>query len=240
MSFQTFNQADDMNDAASAVAPVITIDGPTASGKGTVAHRVAEALGWHVLDSGALYRISALLVHESGTDPENQAKVGALASAMNVRFSAGAILLEGRDISNDIRLEAIGNLASRIAAYPVLREALLQRQRAFRQLPGLVADGRDMGTVVFPDAPLKIFLEASVQARAERRCKQLMEKGISVNLGGLAEDMRLRDERDRGRNVAPLMAASDARVVDSSSLSIEETVAAVLDHWSGLAVRDQA
>lgn len=221
-------------------APVIAIDGPTASGKGTVAHRVADALGWHVLDSGALYRIVALIVQESGTDPEDKGTVAAIAASMEVRFSAGAVLMGERDISADIRQEPVGNLASRIAAYPLLREALLQRQRAFRRSPGLVADGRDMGTVVFPDAPLKIFLEASVQARAERRCKQLMEKGISVNLESLAEDMRLRDERDRMRSVAPLAAAPDARIVDSSTLTVEETVAAVLDLWSSLGIRNDS
>lgn len=223
--------------AGDGTAPVIAIDGPTASGKGTVAARVAQALGWHVLDSGALYRIAALIVLEQGIDADDTAAVAAAALAMDADFRQGRILLGGRDITEAIRQEAVGNMASRIAAQQPLRDALLARQRAFRRAPGLVADGRDMGTVVFPDAPLKIFLDASVAARAQRRCNQLKEKGISVNLESLAEDMRDRDARDRNRANAPLVAATDARVVDSSDIGVQETVAAVLGHWSNLGGR---
>jgi cytidylate kinase len=213
-------------------APVITIDGPTASGKGTVAQRVAQALGWSVLDSGALYRLTALACMQQGVDTSDQAAVAGVASSLNAQFDAECVLLDGHDVAQSIRQETVGNLASRIAAYPEVRQALLLRQRAFRQAPGLVADGRDMGTVVFPDAPLKIFLEADVQARAERRCKQLKEKGFSANLASLLEDMRLRDARDRNRATAPLVAAADAVTIDSSGLSIDQTVQTVLKLWS--------
>ncbi|OZI49195.1 (d)CMP kinase [Bordetella genomosp. 5] len=217
--------------AAGAQAPVITIDGPTASGKGTIAHRVAKALGFTVLDSGALYRLTALAARQAGIDPDDEAGVVAVAQNLDVRFEGPHMYLAGRDAGHDIRQEAVGNFASRIAGYPALRQALLERQRAFRLPPGLVADGRDMGTVVFPDASLKIFLIADVEARAERRCKQLIEKGISANLADLLKDMRERDARDTQRAVAPLAAAPDAVELDSSSLTIEQTVAAVLDLW---------
>jgi len=212
--------------------PVIAIDGPTASGKGTIAHRVAEALGWSVLDSGALYRLSALAVLRQGVDPGDQDAVARAALGLDVSFQGERVLLFGQDVAAHIRQEHVGNLASRIAAYVPLRQALLERQRAFRKAPGLVADGRDMGTVVFPDAPLKIFLVADVRARAERRCKQLKEKGFPANLANLLEDMRARDERDRTRANAPLVAAADAHTVDSSNLTIGETVKYVLDLWS--------
>ena len=218
--------------ASSVSAPVITIDGPTASGKGTIACRVAGQLGWETLDSGALYRLTALGVLRSGCSPEDVEAVAQVARALDVVFRGNCILLEGEDVSTKIRQEDIGNLASRVAAYPAVREALLQRQRDFRRPPGLVADGRDMGTVVFPDAPLKIFLVAAVEARAERRYKQLKEKGFSVNLTDLLEDMRARDARDSGRVNAPLSAAPDAITIDSSSLDIDQTVEAVLDLWS--------
>ena len=217
--------------AAGAQAPVITIDGPTASGKGTIAHRVAKALGFTVLDSGALYRLTALAARQAGIDPDDEAGVVAVAQNLDVRFEGPHMYLAGRDAGHDIRQEAVGNFASRIAGYPALRQALLERQRAFRLPPGLVADGRDMGTVVFPDASLKIFLIADVEARAERRCKQLIEKGISANLADLLKDMRERDARDTQRAVAPLAAAPDAVELDSSSLTIDQTVAAVLDLW---------
>lgn len=223
--------------SASFAPPVITIDGPTASGKGTIAHRVASALGWDVLDSGALYRLTALAVRQLGVDADDELAVAQVAAELDVAFQGDLVLLSDVDVAALIRQEEIGNLASKVAAYPPLRHALLERQRAFRRLPGLVADGRDMGTVVFPDAPLKIFLVADVQARAERRCKQLKEKGFSANLPGLLEDMRLRDERDRSRASAPLVAAPDAHIIDSSSLSIDETVNVVLDHWSSLGFR---
>lgn len=224
------------HDAAGVIAPVITIDGPTASGKGTIAQGVAAALGWHVLDSGALYRLTALAVHDQGTDSADEAAVADVAQALDVVFQGDAILLQGRNVVDTIRHEQIGNLASTIAAYQPVRQALLQRQRAFRTGPGLVADGRDMGTVVFPDAPLKIFLVADAAARAKRRCKQLSDKGISANLSDLTEDMRQRDARDRARTHAPLVAASDAYTIDSSGLSIAETVNKVLDLWSGIRV----
>ena len=212
--------------------PVITIDGPTASGKGTVAQRVASALGWAVLDSGALYRLTALAVQQQGIDPENETAVAHVAAALDVQFLPDEILLKGQEVSELIRREHVGNLASRLAPNPKLRAALLSRQRAFRLAPGLVADGRDMGTIVFQDAQVKIFLIADVQARAQRRAKQLIEKGISANLQDLLADMRARDARDTQRSVAPLIAAKDAHVVDSSMLTIDQTVQSVLDLWS--------
>jgi CMP/dCMP kinase len=212
--------------------PVITIDGPTASGKGTVAHRVAQALGWGVLDSGALYRLTALSVLQKGVDPANADAVAQVAESLDVAFHPTGVLLEGREVSELIRQEEVGNLASRLAPNPALRAALLGRQRAFRRVPGLVADGRDMGTIVFQDADLKIFLVADVHARAQRRCKQLIDKGISANLEDLLADMRERDARDIERAVAPLLPAQDAHVVDSSNLTIEQTVQSILDLWS--------
>jgi len=214
------------------LVPVITIDGPTASGKGTVAHRVASALGFRVLDSGALYRLTALSVLRRQISPEDGQAVVRAAQELDVVFHQDGILLDGQEVSEDIRQEQVGNLASHIAPNPALRAALLTRQRAFRVLPGLVADGRDMGTVVFTDAQLKIFLVADVQARAERRCKQLIEKGISANLADLLGDMRERDARDMTRAIAPLVAAPDAHTVDSSNLTIEQTVQSILDLWS--------
>ena len=216
----------------SSAIPVITIDGPTASGKGTVAQRVASALGWGVLDSGALYRLTALAVQQQAIDPENETAVADLAATLDVQFRPNEILLGGQDVSEVIRQEHVGNLASRLAPNPKLRAALLSRQRAFRLAPGLVADGRDMGTIVFPDAQVKIFLIADVQGRAQRRAKQLIEKGISANLQDLLADMRARDTRDTQRSVAPLIAAKDAHVVDSSMLTIDQTVQSVLDLWS--------
>lgn len=216
--------------------PVITIDGPTASGKGTIARCVAVALGWTALDSGALYRLTALAVQQLGVDPSDQDAVADVAKNLDVVFDGQAVLLNKQDVSSEIRQEDVGNLASKVAAYTPVRAALLERQRAFRRLPGLVADGRDMGTVVFPDAPLKIFLVADATARAERRCKQLNDKGVSVNLTSLLEDMRLRDERDRARTNAPLVAAPGAVTIDSSQLTVDETVKKVLDLWSGKGV----
>jgi cytidylate kinase len=216
----------------SAIIPVITIDGPTASGKGTVAQRVASALGWGVLDSGALYRLTALAVQQQAIDPDNDSAVANVAATLDVQFRLGQILLGGQEVSELIRQEHVGNLASRLAPNPKLRAALLSRQRAFRLAPGLVADGRDMGTIVFPDAQVKIFLIADVQARAQRRAKQLIEKGISANLEDLLADMRVRDARDTQRSVAPLIAAKDAHVVDSSTLTIDQTVQSILDLWS--------
>ncbi|MBP6020837.1 MAG: (d)CMP kinase [Burkholderiaceae bacterium] len=217
--------------------PVITIDGPTASGKGTIAHRVADTLGWAVLDSGALYRLTALASRQQGTDIADENGLARIATKLDIRFQAGQVWLADADVTSEIRQEAIGNLASQIAAIMPVRQALLERQRAFRIAPGLVADGRDMGTVVFPDASLKIFLVADAQARAERRCKQLKEKGFPANLTHLLEDMLARDARDSHRANAPLVAATDAYTVDSSNLTIDETVKVVLDLWSNLAFR---
>ncbi|HLS43537.1 MAG TPA: (d)CMP kinase [Paenalcaligenes sp.] len=212
--------------------PVITIDGPTASGKGTVTQHVARQLGWHTLDSGALYRLTALACLKAGLDIQNEAAVAQAASQLDVQFKGEHIYLADEEVAAAIRQEEVGNTASKIAVYPALREALLQRQRDFRCAPGLVADGRDMGTVVFPDADLKIFLVADVQSRAERRAKQLNKNGVSANLTSLLEDMRARDLRDSSRANAPLVAADDAYVIDSSNLNIEETVALVLSRWS--------
>ncbi|MDY0308838.1 MAG: bifunctional 3-phosphoshikimate 1-carboxyvinyltransferase/cytidylate kinase [Castellaniella sp.] len=217
---------------ASPSAPVITIDGPTASGKGTIAQRVAHALGWRVLDSGALYRLTALAVLREGGDGTDEAQAARLARRLDVRFEPDAIFLDGEDVGTLIRQEAVGNLASRVAAWPAVREALLARQRDFRRMPGLVADGRDMGTVVFPDAPLKIFLDADVEVRAQRRHKQLKDKGFSANLSDLLNDLKARDARDRGRAHAPLVAAADAVTVDSSHQGIDDVVRQVLDLWS--------
>jgi len=221
-------------------APVITIDGPTASGKGTVAHRVAKALGWAVLDSGALYRLTALAAINRGIAAEDEPAVARVAETLDVRFEGPHVYLEGVDAGHDIRREEVGNFASRVAAFPGVRQALLARQRAFRLPPGLVADGRDMGTVVFPDASLKVYLVADVVARAERRRKQLIEKGISANLDDLLRDMRERDARDTGRAAAPLAPATDAHVLDSSNLTIAETVQAILDFWQQAQAGHQA
>ena len=211
--------------------PVITIDGPTASGKGTIAHRIADALGWHYLDSGSLYRITALLALEKACSENDVRALTNVASQINPSFRAESIYLGERDVSLLIRQETVGQRASQLAVYPEVREALLARQRAFAQLPGLVADGRDMGTVVFPGAPLKIFLTASAEIRAQRRYKQLIEKGFSANLPALVADLKERDERDAHRATAPLKPALDAVLVDSSALTIEEVVNTVLWAW---------
>lgn len=211
--------------------PVIAIDGPTASGKGTVAQRVAADLGWHYLDSGALYRLTALLALRRALTLSDEASLSALALTLPVRFSGALIELDGEDVSEAIRSEAVGDAASRIAVLSGVRSGLLERQRAFRRAPGLVADGRDMASVVFPDAPLKVFLTASADARAERRYKQLIEKGFSVKLDSLLRDLLERDARDASRALAPLVAARDAVVIDSSALSIDQTVAEVLSQW---------
>lgn len=229
-------------------APVIAIDGPTASGKGTVAQRVARALGWHYLDSGSLYRLAALgalrgmagrvsLVDgaaqagQAGSPEADEAAIAAFAARLPVVFEGDRILLDGADVTDAIREEAVGNAASRIAVMPAVRAALVDRQRAFRRPPGLVADGRDMGTVIFPDAALKVFLTATAQARAERRYKQLIEKGFSANLPGLLRDLEERDRRDASRAIAPLAPAEDAQVVDSTALGIDQTVERVLGLW---------
>ncbi len=207
---------------------LIAIDGPTASGKGTVAQRVAQALGWAYLDSGALYRLCALAALREGVDLEDEGAMARIAAALPVRFEAQRIELAGQDVTEAIRDEAVGNAASRIAALPAVRAALLGLQRAFRRPPGLVADGRDMGTVVFPDATLKVFLTASAESRAERRHKQLIEKGFSASIADLLRDLRQRDERDANRAIAPLRPAQDAVVIDSTHLDIDQTVRQVL------------
>lgn len=211
--------------------PVITIDGPSASGKGTIAERVAAKLGFHFLDSGALYRLTALLAMKHGVVLDDEAGVTALASSLPASFHDGATWLNDENVTEAIRAEAVGEGASKVAALPAVREALLGRQRAYAQPPGLVADGRDMGTVVFPHAIIKVFLTASAEARAERRYKQLIEKGNSANLAALVRDMRARDERDTQRAVAPLKPSADALVLDSTLLNIDQVVETVLRHY---------
>jgi cytidylate kinase len=213
------------------VIPVLTIDGPTASGKGTVASRVAEALGFALLDSGALYRLTALSALEAKLALGDANAIAALARALPVQFAADQILLAGRPVQDAIRQEAIGNAASKIAALPAVRAALVELQHSFRKTPGLVADGRDMGTVIFPDATLKVFLTASVQARAERRYKQLIDKGFPANILALLQDLRERDARDTERAAAPLKPAEGAHLLDTSDMTIEQSVAQVLDWW---------
>ena len=209
--------------------PVIAIDGPSASGKGTVAERVAAALGWQVLDSGSLYRIVALAARRAGVALNDEAGVAAIAAALPARFEAGRVWLGNDDVTTDIRSEACSAGASQVAVLPAVRDALLGRQRDYRARPGLVADGRDMGSVVFPDAGLKIFLTASAEARAQRRHKQLMEKGSPANIQSLLDDLRERDARDAARAVAPLMKLPDAALLDTTELDIESAVAFVVD-----------
>ena len=206
--------------------PVIAIDGPSASGKGTIAKRVAEALAFNYLESGALYRLVALIALRQGV--QDEAMLAEAAEHMDVLFQGDEILLEDQDVSQHVRHEAVGNRASEVARMPAVRKALLNRQRLFRQPPGLVADGRDMGTVVFPDASLKVFLTASPEVRAERRYKQLIEKGISANLRALSRDLAERDARDANRAIAPLVPAPDSQVLDSSALSIDAVVERIL------------
>jgi cytidylate kinase len=211
--------------------PIIAIDGPSASGKGTIAEKVAEKLGFHVLDSGALYRLTALFAIRQGVSLADEAAVAALAAELPAEFRQGQVWLAGENVSQAIRAEEVGEGASKVAALPAVREALLARQRAYVQAPGLVADGRDMGTVVFPQAQTKVFLTASPEARAERRYKQLIEKGNSANLAALVRDMRARDERDTQRAVAPLKPAPDAQVLDSTAMNIDQVVEAVLESY---------
>jgi len=208
--------------------PVITIDGPSGSGKGTATAMVAEALKWNVLDSGALYRILALAAEQAGIASTNEASLRTLATKLPVEFAGERILLNGADISRAIRNERVGAFASQIAALPGVREGLLQRQHDFRKLPGLVADGRDMGTVIFPQAQLKVFLTASAEERARRRYLQLKENGENVNLADLVDEIRARDERDTQRSLSPLLPAEDAVVLDSTTMTIEQVVEKIL------------
>lgn len=218
--------------------PIITVDGPSGSGKGTVSRILAKRLGWHLLDSGALYRLVALAGLLREFTPDDETGHAALAGGLDVRFEVDAegaerVLLEGRDFTRELRAETTGNAASRVAAMPAVRQALLERQRAFAVPPGLVADGRDMGTVVFPDAPLKVYLTASAEERALRRYKQLKEKGLPANLAGLSQEILERDQRDSSRPVAPLRPAPDAVVIDSTGIAVE----AVVDRILALAAR---
>ena len=214
--------------------PVIAIDGPTASGKGTIAQRIAARLGFHYLDSGALYRLLAWQSLRRRVAVSDEAGLTNLASSLQPRFEVGRIMLDGEDITEAIRAEEISQAASRVAVHPAVRRALLDLQRRCRAAPGLVADGRDMGTVVFPDATLKVYLTASVAARAERRHKQLIEKGFSTNIADLSQDLEARDRRDTERSAAPLKPAEDAYQLDSSGLTIDEVVAQILDWYAGL------
>lgn len=214
------------------LATVIAVDGPSGVGKGMVTRWLAETLSWHRLDSGALYRILALAAQEAGIALEDADRVAALAPGLEIRFAGTteqdeAILVGGRDRTAEVRAESTGTLASKIASAPAVRAALLQRQRDFRQAPGLVADGRDMGTVVFPDSRLKIFLDASPEARAERRWRQLSQAGVNARLIDLCAEVRARDERDRKRAIAPLAAAADAVVVDSTQMTPAEVLAEI-------------
>lgn len=210
------------------MARIVTIDGPSGSGKGTISQLLADHLGWHFLDSGALYRVVGLAAQRQGLEPTDIQGLRTLTQGLPVRFQGGHVYLAGEDVSAAIRDETAGTWASRVAAVPQVREILLDWQRAHAREPGLVADGRDMGTVVFPEAQLKIFLTASPEERARRRYNQLKEKGLDVSLANLAAEIRERDERDRNRGVAPLKAAAAALEVESSALSIQEVFARVL------------
>jgi cytidylate kinase len=219
-----------MNSIDTTNVPVITIDGPTASGKGTIARLIAQRLGWHILDSGALYRLVALAAQKHSIALDDVESLQTLAAHLDVEFVAAdgaeemSVLLEGEDVTLELRTETCGNGASKVAALPEVRAALLERQRAFLREPGLVADGRDMGTVVFPDATIKIFLTASAEERARRRYNQLKDKGLGVTMRSLLDEIAERDERDRNRAASPLVPAEDAVELDTSKLSIDEVV----------------
>ncbi|OBV39230.1 (d)CMP kinase [Janthinobacterium psychrotolerans] len=215
--------------------PVIAIDGPTASGKGTVAHRVADKLGFHYLDSGALYRLTALTALRRGTDLRDEHALAKLAEHLPCHFSNGEILLANENVTEQIRAEEVGNTASKIAVLPTVRHALVSLQLGFRKTPGLVADGRDMGTVIFPHAQLKVFLTASVPARAQRRYKQLIDKGFSANMEDLLMDLQARDERDTHRAIAPLVPAEGAHVLDTSAMTADVAVETVLKWYAAVA-----
>ena len=219
--------------------PVLALDGPSGSGKGTIARQVAAALDWHLLDSGALYRLVGLAAQRRDIDLADEAKLAGLAAELSVRFGSDEeggerIWLDGADVTAAVRTEETGSLASTVAALPAVREALLDLQKSFRKTPGLVADGRDMGTQVFPDAAVKVFLTASPEERAKRRYKQLKDKGIGVSLSALSRDIADRDRRDSERAVAPLRPADDAYVLDSSDMTIEDVTLEVLDRVTAI------
>ena len=213
---------------------VLTIDGPSGSGKGTIGWNISRELGWDFLDSGAIYRLLGLSAHKRGVDLADEAALVALAQQLDIRFTSGegvghcVTLLDNQDVTSEIRTEECGRYASKVASLPQVRQALLARQRAFRQSPGLVADGRDMGTVVFPDADVKVFMTASAKVRAERRFNQLKQKGIDANLEQILADIEERDARDTSRSVSPLVPAADAVVIETSNISIEEVTQQVL------------
>lgn len=218
--------------------PVIAIDGPSASGKGTIAQLVAKKLGFHYLDSGALYRLVALKTVQSHADIHDTSLLAGIARNLHVVFDQGEVYLDNQTVTDDIRAEQCGILASQLAAYPQVREALTERQRAFCQPPGLVTDGRDMGSVIFPDAILKIFLTASAETRAHRRYKQLIEKGISANIADLLQDIQKRDERDSHRSVAPLQQGADAKLLDTTSLTISQAQDTVLSWYNEICAKN--
>jgi len=222
-----------MSDAPDHSVPVLTIDGPSGAGKGAVSAIVAERLGWHLLDSGAVYRAVALAALDQDIDPEDEPALVALCRNLDLQFRPGcdgiAVVLDGRPVGDRLRSEAVSVMASRVASRPAVRKALLGLQRQFRREPGLVADGRDMGTVVFPDAPIKVFLDAGVEERARRRYKQLKEKGESVKFSRLFRDLEERDRRDRERSVSPTVPAPDAVVIDSTELALDQVVGRLLD-----------
>ncbi len=213
--------------------PVVTVDGPSGAGKGTLSSLLAKELQWHFLDSGAIYRVLAVAALHHDIPVDDEASIVPLATGLDVSFETDGkgsrIILEGEDVTDDIRTEEVGAVASQVAALPRVREALLRRQRAFQQEPGLVADGRDMGTVVFPDAQVKLFLTASAEARAERRYSQLKDKGMDVNIARLLTDIKARDERDTQRAVAPLVPAQDAVIIDSTDLDIDQVFEKAMD-----------
>ncbi|WP_028763891.1 (d)CMP kinase [Shewanella colwelliana] len=216
-------------------APIVTIDGPSGAGKGTISQLLATRLGWKLLDSGAIYRVLALAAIHHNVELDNESSLALLAAHLDVQFITAngngiKVVLEGEDVSHDIRSQECSNAASKVAAFPTVREALLRRQRAFAEVPGLIADGRDMGTVVFPTTPAKLYLTATAEERAQRRYNQLQDKGFDVNIDRLLSEVIERDERDMNRPVAPLVPAEDALVIDTTTIDIDEVLALCLAH----------